>query len=229
MMKLEKVEINFVCEKPINCGVAALRGFFGNLYKNRPEFHGHVGRKLIYKHPLIQYKIFGGSAFLIGLKEGAYLLKAVPNIEYIELYNQKYSVVKQSTIDSIVEFGLTNNMISYSFLTPWVGLNKENYHHYLQLKRRDSDIHSFLNKILIGNIISMSKSLRYTVDKKILIRSCFKEYKPINIKQNVALITFEGEFETNFLIPDFWGIGGKVSFGYGTVKRKNGGETKWRE
>ncbi len=229
MMTLEKVEINFVCEKPINCGVTALRGFFGNLYRNRPEFHGHMGRKLIYKHPLIQYKIFGGSPLLIGLKEGAYLLKAVPKIEYLELYNQKYSVLKQNTINSMVEFGVTDTMISYFFLTPWVGLNKENYQYYLQLKRRDSDIHGFLNKIIIGNIISMSKSLRYTVDKKILIRSSLKEYKQINIKRNVALIAFEGEFETNFLIPDFWGIGAKVSFGYGTVKRKNGGETKWRE
>jgi hypothetical protein len=45
----------------------------------------------------------------------------------------------------------------------------------------------------------------------------------VEVKEDVKLITFKGEFEANFLIPTFWGIGGKVSLGYGTVKRKNGG------
>jgi hypothetical protein len=50
----------------------AVRGFFGNVYRDRIEFHGHKGNKLIYKHPLIQYKVFSGSALVVGLKEGSY-------------------------------------------------------------------------------------------------------------------------------------------------------------
>ena len=75
-MKIEKTEIWITTEKALQPSDGrTVRGFFGNLYKNRPEFHGHIGDRLIYKHPLIQYKVFGGSALIIGLKEGAYLLK----------------------------------------------------------------------------------------------------------------------------------------------------------
>jgi len=76
-MHLEKTEIWITTENHLELSDSrAIRGFFGNLYKNRPEFHGHRGDKLVYKHPLIQYKVLGGSALVVGLKEGAYLLKA---------------------------------------------------------------------------------------------------------------------------------------------------------
>ena len=116
-------------------------------------------------------------------------------------------------------------MISYTFLTSWIGLNKKNYQLYLQLKQGCSDTHNFINKILIGNILSMCKAVGYTAHDTVCIRSKLEENSSIEVKEDIELITFKGKFETNFLIPDFWGIGGKVSLGYGTVKRKNGGET----
>ena len=135
-MNIEKAEIWITTENPLELTDGrALRGYFGNLYKNRSEFHGHRGDNLIYKHPLIQYKVFGGSALVIGLKEGAYLLKAVPKLEFLEIYFQKYSILKQSTTTDVVHFGLTENMIHYSFVTPWVGLNEENYYKYIGLKK----------------------------------------------------------------------------------------------
>jgi len=221
-MKIEKTEIWLTCEKPLEGNGRAVRGFFGNLYGNRPEFHGHLGDRLIYKQPLIQYKVFGGSALVIGLKEGAYLLKAMPKIEHLELYYQRHPVIKQNTVNVAAPFGLTDDMIAYTFLTPWIGLNKENYQLYLQLRQRGADTHNFLNKILIGNILSMCKALSYTANDTIRIRSKLKEDVTVEVKEDIELITFKGEFETNFLIPDFWGIGAKVSLGYGTVKRKNG-------
>jgi hypothetical protein len=225
-MRIEKTEIWITCEKPLQSSDGrAVRGFFGNMYRNRPEFHGHRGDKLIYKHPLVQYKVFGGSALVIGLKEGAYLLKAVPEIEYLELYFQKYPVVKQNKVNTIVNFGIGDNMISYTFLTPWIGLNKDNYEHYLQLKKRRDDTTGFLNKILTSNIISMCKAIGYTTIT-IYLQANLKECPAIEIKKGVKLTAFEGEFETNFLIPEFWGIGGKVSLGYGTVMRRKGGETE---
>ncbi len=204
----------------------AVRGFFGNLYKNRPEFHSHFGDKLIYKHPLIQYKVFGGSTLVVGLKEGAYLLKAMPDLEYLEIYYQRHSIIKQNTNNVVVPFGLTESMVCYSFVTPWIGLNEKNYQLYVKLKERKKDTHVLLDKILVGNILSMCKAAGYTATDKICIRSRLKEDVPVEVKEGVELNTFKGEFETNFLIPDFWGIGGKVSLGYGTVKRKNGGASQ---
>lgn len=226
-MKIEKTEIWMTCDKALQFSDGrAVRGFFGNLYRNRPEFHGHIGDKLIYKHPLIQYKVFGGSALVVGLKEGAYLLKAVQDIEYLELYYQRYRIIKQNASNMIIPFGLTGSMVCYTFETPWIGLNNDNYQRYLELKERGKDTDVLLDKILIGNILSMCKSVDYIVNDILSVKSKLREGIPVGVKENVKLITFEGEFETNFLIPDFWGIGGKVSLGYGTVKRKNGDKTQ---
>jgi len=226
LMKIEKTEIWITCDKPLEGDGRKIRGFFGNLYRNRPEFHGHEGNKLIYKHPLIQYKVFGGSALLIGLKEGAYLLKAVPKLEYLEIYRQRYSILKQNLSSDAISFGLTDRIISYTFSTPWIGLNENNYEKYLSLKHNKNKSHCLLEKILIGNILSMSKSLGYVVTEKIRLISNLNEKNKITVKEGIELTAFDGEFETNFFIPDFWGLGKFSSRGYGTIRCINGGNNR---
>ena len=223
-MKIEKTEIWITCERPIEADGTAVRGFFGNLYRQRPEFHGHRGDDLIYKHPLIQYKVFGGSALVIGVKDGAYLLKAVPKLGHLEIYHNKNTIVKQNSISDAFRVGLTDYMIAYAFVTPWIGLNEENYEKYIQLRKKSKDTSVLLEKILIGNILSMSKAVGYIVEGKIQIKAKLKESGTIQVKEGVELIAFQGHFETNFLMPDFWGIGKFSSRGYGSVKCLNGGE-----
>ena len=219
-MKIEKTEVWLTCEEPLNGDGRWIRGFFGNMYRNIPEFHGHVEDNLIYRHPLIQYKVFGGSALIIGLKEGAYLLKALPTFNTIEIYFKRHQIIKQNTHTVLAHFGLTTDRFRYTFVTPWIGLNKKNYQHYLSLKskKKRQDITNMLNKILEANIISMCKSVGYTVKKEIRVKSRVRETTAIEVKKGVRLTAFKGDFETNFIIPEFWGIGGKVSLGYGTVK-----------
>jgi len=222
-MKIEKTEIWITCERPLEGDGRAVRGFFGNLYRNRPEFHGHRGEELVYKHPLIQYKVFGGSALVIGLKEGAYLLKAVPSLECLEIYNQKYPILKHNVCSDKVPFGLSDKLIRYIFSTPWIGLNEENYETYLMRRDKAQDTNGLLQKILIGNILSMSKSLGYVVKDKIQLTAYLKEAETVQVKDEIELMAFQGEFDANFLIPDLWGIGKFNSRGYGTVRCINGG------
>ena len=224
-MKIEKTELWITCDKPLEGDGRAIRGFLGNLYRNRSEFHGHLGDKFTYKHPLIQYKVFGGSILVVGLKEGAYLLKAVPGLKYIEIYYKKLTIIKQNVCNIFVPFGLRENMINYTFITPWIGLNERNYQLYIKLKEKKEDTRHMLNNILIGNILSMSKSVGYTVNSPLKVKSELEENTAIKIKEDVKLVAFKGEFETNFVIPEFWGIGGKVSLGYGSVKCKKREQT----
>lgn len=226
-MKIEKTEIWIVIESALRLSDGrAIRGFFGNLYKNIPAFHGHRGDDFVYKHPLIQYKIFDGSALIVGLKEGAYLLKAVQKLEHIEIYYQKYPIVKQDIKTDVVRFGLTGNMIRYSFATPWIGLNEENYKSYLLLREKPKDANALLERILVGNILSMSKSTAYVVKDKVCMKAKLKENGTIKVRNGVELMAFKGGFETNFLIPDFWGIGKFSSRGYGTIIHSNGGKNQ---
>ncbi|NOX21081.1 MAG: CRISPR-associated endonuclease Cas6 [Nitrospirae bacterium] len=223
VMDIEKTEIWITCNEPLEGDGRAVRGFLGNMYRNRPEFHGHIGDRLIYRHPLIQYKIFGGSALVVGLKDGAYLLKAVPRLKFIEIYFKKHFIIKQSTTNLFVSFGLAENTVKYTFVTPWIGLNKKNYQRYLKLKEKRKNTTDMLNEILKANIISMCKSVGYTAKSEIKVKSDLKEVSAVEVKEGVRLTAFKGNFKTNFVIPEFWGIGGKVSLGYGTVKCINGG------
>jgi hypothetical protein len=75
-----------------------------------------------------------------------------------------------------------------------------------------------LEKILIGNIISMSKSLGYTVLEPIRADIHNMKEVPISLK-GTSMLGFLGSFSVNFDIPDYWGIGKSVSRGFGTVKR----------
>lgn len=225
-MKVEKTEIWITCEKPMEGDGKPVRGFFGDMYRNRSEFHGHRGGGLVYKHPLIQYKVFGGSALVIGLKEGAYLLKAVPNLEYLELYHQKHPILKQNICETSVPFGLTDKILRYTFATTWIGLNEDNYENYLSLKHEQSKTYSLLERILIGNILSMSKSLGYVVKDKIRLKADLRENATVMVKDDVELTAFHGEFETNFMIPEFWGLGKFSSRGYGTVRQNNGSKPR---
>ncbi|MBC7362911.1 MAG: CRISPR-associated endonuclease Cas6, partial [Candidatus Aminicenantes bacterium] len=69
-----------------------------------------------------------------------------------------------------------------------------------------------------GNILSMSKSLGYTVTEP--IRAEIKNFKEVSAKlKDVPMIGFLGTFSVNFEIPDYWGIGKSVSRGFGTVKK----------
>lgn len=46
-MKIEKTEVWITCERPLEGDGTAVRGFFGNMFRNRPEFHGHRGDDLM--------------------------------------------------------------------------------------------------------------------------------------------------------------------------------------
>ena len=79
-------------------------------------------------------------------------------------------------------------------------------------ERRDK-----LRKIMIGNIISMSKGLKYTVDKEIKLDTKLRRVH--SSFKGREIIAFGGEFIVNFNVPDLLGIGKSVSRGFGTVKK----------
>ena len=86
-----------------------------------------------------------------------------------------------------------------------------------------------MEKILIGNLISISKSLGYTVPEPIHVTiHNLKEVKT-SLKRT-PMLGFLGTFSVNFEIPDYWGIGKSVSRGFGTVlKVENAEKNLWEE
>ena len=109
-------------------------------------------------------------------------------------------------------------MFPYRFLTPWLALNEENHRKYQRL-RSWNEKKEMLSKILIGNIIAMSKGLGYTVPAPIEVELGRLREVPARLK-GTPMIGFLGDFKVNFEIPDYLGLGKSVSRGFGTVKRQ---------
>jgi len=229
IVKFEKVEMWLVCGSTLGSDAGplvdgrAIRGFFGNLYRNRPEFHGHGEKGLIYRHPLIQYKVLGSTPVITGLGPGAYLLKAVPEIDEIEIHHRKYRVIRNMVASEIVEIGCSESLIEYRFVTPWIGLNEKNHERYLRVRRYASPRKELLERILVGNLLSMAKGLGVMVGGRLTVEAGLEETGTAEVKDGVRLAAFSGGFRANFHIPNLWGIGKSSSRGYGTVRRANGG------
>ena len=67
-----------------------------------------------------------------------------------------------------------------------------------------------LVKILIGNIISMSKGLGYTVPEPVKAEIHRLKETQTALK-GTSMLGFIGTLSANFEIPDYWGIGKSVS------------------
>jgi hypothetical protein len=76
-----------------------------------------------------------------------------------------------------------------------------------------------LRKILIGNLLSLSKALGYEVPGPIEAEVDVGEPTEVILKPGVVLLGFSGRFHANFSIPQNWGIGKQSARGFGTVQR----------
>ena len=116
-----------------------------------------------------------------------------------------------------MEFGYSDEIFMYEFASPWIGLNQSNFKKYTDAGNNNKD--QMLKRIMTGNILSMAKYLDcwLSEDQKIRIDHKLKEIK-VNLKGR-SMTAFNGIFKTNFLIPDYLGIGKSVSRGFGMVRR----------
>jgi len=218
-MKVKTLIFRFMCDESIKGTPDKLRGFFGDRYSEYIVIHQHLNEnEFIYKFPLIQYKIFDGKPFVLGINEGADILQKIyGEIDYIKIDRFKYQITEKTIILKTDNYGKTDESISYSFLTPWLALNEKNYEKY-QMRGTWQKKKELLEKIVVGNLISMSKSLGYTVCEP--IRAEIKQIKEVPTKlKGVPMLGFLGTFSVNFEIPDYWGIGKSVSRGFGTIRR----------
>lgn len=218
-MKINTSYLVFKTDNPVTCEASKLRGFIGNKFKNQTLLHNHYGNeRFLYSYPLIQYKIIDGQASILGIEEGADLLKEISSeIKELKL-DKTYHIDEKIIYDKEYDINTTNEECHYKFISPWLALNTKNYKKYKSMSNwRESKL--FLNNILVGNILSMSKGLGIIVNRHLYIKSHLDtvstKYKSVN------MIGFTGEFKVRFKIPDFFGFGKGVSQGFGTIKRIN--------
>ncbi|AKB25590.1 hypothetical protein MSMTP_2121 [Methanosarcina sp. MTP4] len=218
-MKVKTLTLTLVPDRKVGTNASKLRGFFATRFNEYILLHQHNCDKVIYMYPLVQYKILNGIPLVFGINEGVEVLQEIYNkYDKIKLDESTYEIMEKKVSFKEQEFGLSDKFHTYSFETPWFALNQENFTD--RYKKMDLyEQKELLQRTLVGNILSMSKSLGYTVPGQI---KCETNVQPgVGKMKGVQIATFRGEFMVNFLIPDYFGIGKSVSRGFGTVKRCN--------
>lgn len=190
-----------------------LRGYFGNLYEEENLFHNHQDKyTFIYRMPLIQYKVVEGNLTIVGINEGADLVaKEFLKHKSLPIGKEVFKDFETQLDMKTEELRVTDELYSYKFETPWLGINQKNIKAY---KKGELN----LDKVLANNILTLFKGVKIEADKKIMVKGEFEE-KHIKMK-DITMLGFGGSFVSNVKIPEYLSLGSRGASGFGCVVRK---------
>lgn len=200
--------------------ILAFRGaIIASLEKDSILFHNHTEDGLRYSYPLIQYKRIGGKATIVCLGEGTESIG-----EFFSSANHEFDLNGKKgvfTIDTVRAYETTvdcTDTFFYYHLHSWLPLNQENYAIYNSLEGVVEKA-QMLEKILIGNILSLLKGFDIYLDKQLIVNitHIIKE-KTIRYKK-VRFTGYDLEFKANIQLPNYIGIGKSASSGFGILTR----------
>ena len=198
-----------------NITPAKFRGFMAHLFSNIAEFHHHADNN--YHYPLIQYKRIQSKIAIVGIGKYADIVAFnMSDIDHITTETQKIPIKNIQIKNSV--YSIVEKLSTYNFSSPWIALNETNYVKYKQANK--SDKKKLLEKILVGNILSMFKGLGIVVPQKIEV-NILKYYSKSVIAHNNKFVGFRLEFACNIVLPEFIGLGKSVSKGFGVIKKKD--------
>ena len=192
----------------------ALRGYFGNFFRNIVEFHNHLDQITFnYKSPNIQYRVIDGNLSILGINEGGdILLKSIDEIKLdeIKLDGIDNKIEEKEIKITFPELEIKDERYDYKFESFWIALNEENYKKYQKGEFS-------LDNQLRNNILEFFKLSGVQATKRIIAVGEFEEHKII--EKDTVILGFTGTFKTNVNLPDLIALGKRKSVGFGIIKR----------
>lgn len=203
--------------------VPLLRGAVIDSFENKEInilFHNHQIDKLRYSYPLIQYKCINNHAAIVCINEGADAIGeyfSACNFTNCRLGNREIILEIDSLKGNKVFIKIGETIHQYK-IRRWLPLNQENYQEYKRLEVLTEKI-AFLERMLIGNILSFNKGIGLHIEEKIVCQiTGYIEPEPITYK-GVKLMSFDIGFRSNIELPDYIGLGKNASINYGIITR----------
>lgn len=214
--------MRLVLDKPLKAGeIPSFRGaVITKVGDELNIFHNHKSQEeFFYRFPLIQYKIIRKKAALFCIEEG------LEEVYRLFEGRQKKLVIRgkkvplkldKLSIDTFT-FNVWNHKVRYNIFN-WLALNQNNYILFQELKSEDKK-KSFLTRILVGNILSMAKSLKWHIDKTIELEvQAIIRQKKVRFK-GIPFEAFDCTFSTNVSLPEYIGLGKGASHGFGIIRK----------
>ncbi len=182
-------------------------------------YHNHNGESVLYHYPMIQYKRIGQCAAIVAVDSGAdiigqFLSSGATRLR-IGTREESFLISDVSANNCLVQ--VWDGMFDYH-LRKWLPFNSKNYSEYKSLNSLSDKI-SFLEHILIGNILSFAKGVAVALTSDIVCKIAALNGTKILTYKGVKMMSFDLEFTSNVTIPNYVGLGKGVSLGFGTVNR----------
>jgi len=215
-MDLTEYRLRF--ERPLSPGEAThLRGFVGSVFPEEElVHHHHHDGSLMYQYPRVQFKVIDRTAHLIGLADGCPVVERLwRELDHARLGRDELPVLEATLLRRREPVGESAELIKYRFVNPWLGLNQDNHARYAAA-RSDAERQALLERVLVGNCLSMAKSFGHWVNGRLTADARCLRPTTCRFKEQ-PMIGFEGAFRVNFRLPSGVGIGKAVSRGFGTV------------
>ena len=183
-------------------------------------FHNHKSDSLVmYRYPLIQYKVSFKKATIICLNQGVDDIHHLLQHPSMELRIGKgFQSFEVEDIDlHYHQVQVWESKFEYSLLN-WMALNQKYHLRYKELEGDENAQIDLLESILKGNILSFAKGMDWFVEERIEVEiQNVKSIKLLPFKKRKVL-TFCVNFKTNVSLPDYVGLGKGSSVGFGIVK-----------
>lgn len=217
MTTLPITQIQFPEIKLPTSAAHQLRGYFGNLFREKsPLLHNHYeDGRVMYRYPLVQYKVLDGTPTLLGINDGASLLvELFLKIHTLHIQGKDYPVWQKNIRSGQMPIGVvTDELYEYEFKTLWMALNQDKHRLYLQTDEPERK--HLLNRLLCANMLALSTGVGHRETQTIVVKGRFSE-KRTRFKDQ-EMLAFAGSFVTNMQLPEGIGVGKSVSRGFGTV------------
>ena len=205
-----------ITDKPVRKTPYQVKGVFMRQYSDLeivPMMDGTYRNRFLY--PRVQIKILNEQIYMVGINEGVDpIIELTERLDILDFGNITFQVFDTEVDTKDDQFRPVGRLIRYRLLTPWVALNQMTGSRYRILNNMKRI--GFLNRLLGQNIVFLAREMGIELQEKIFTKvnltSLFP--KPVDERNWGA---FSGEFRTNFLLPNYLGIGNGITRGYGAV------------
>ncbi len=213
---MKTIVARLITDKPVKKTAYQVKGVFMKQYPNSPVIPMLDGRyrdKFLY--PRVQVKILNEQIYLVGIKDGADpVLSITKDFELLNFGNITFNILDVEIEENIDQFKHVDQLLRYRFVSPWIALSKNTQNRYKFLKSKDRI--AFLNRLLGQNIVFLAREMDIELNDKVYTKLKLNSLFPKPVYEN-SWGSFSGEFQTNFVLPNYIGLGNGITRGYGAI------------
>ena len=216
-MILRMYTISIEPEQPLRFSPDELRSFLNKKLAEYSALHMDDADRFLHRYPVLQCKQLKSDLIVTGISQGAgCLCQLTADGTMLGTGGSTCRITARDPVIRSELFGISDSVIPYEFLTPWIALNQQNAKKFYNLNGKP-ERDAFMQKLLATQLLTLAKSLDYGITAPIRCEAKVRFRRDRIGDENIMV--FLGKFRTNLHIPDYLGLGRSVSQGYGTIKR----------